>query len=116
VGCGYVGELSESRQQSDEMGLTFCLLKAGDLLDPDELRVLGPCAASTPTFDACGGLGGMLESGAGALLWSDRCGFEGACILALALGHGRSVARTKQYAAVGGSGGGLQLKLSAGWW
>ena|SRR5579862_6303787 len=97
------------------MELTFCLLKAGDLLDPDELRVLDPCAAS-PTFDACGGLGGMLESGAGALLWSDRCGFEGACIVALALGHGRSVARTKQWVAVDGSGRELQLKLSAGRW
>jgi hypothetical protein len=48
--------------------LTFCLLFAGDLADPVELRPLGPCAASRPTFDACGGLSGMLESDAGVLL------------------------------------------------
>jgi hypothetical protein len=64
------------------MRLTFCLLYAGDLADPDEERTLAePCPPSIPAFGACGGFGGgTFVSGAGALLWIDRWGFGGACI------------------------------------
>ena len=58
--------------------LTFCLLVADDLADPDELRAPGAVCEGLAFMAA--GCGGTDVSTAGDLRWVDRWELESACM------------------------------------